>query len=84
MASEDHRPQQDTASTLPRPPRNLRTIALVAVAAAIVIALFGILQRRSREEEVKQWTQEQAIPTVAVISPQLGAAVQHLSLIHIS
>ena len=80
MASEDHRPQQDTASTLPRPPRNLRTIALVAVAAAIVIALFGILQRRSHEEEVKQWTQEQAIPTVAVISPQLGAAVQHLVL----
>jgi RND family efflux transporter MFP subunit len=80
MASEDHRPQQDTASTPPRPPRNLRTIALVAVAAAIVIAVFGILQRRSHEEEVKQWTQEQAIPTVAVISPQLGAAVQHLVL----
>ena len=55
-------------------------IALVAVAAAIVIALFGILQRRSHEEEVKQWTQEQAIPTVAVISPRQGAAVQHLVL----
>ncbi len=55
-------------------------IALVAVAAAIVVALFGILQRRSHEEEVKQWTQEQAIPTVAVISPRQGAAVQHLVL----
>jgi RND family efflux transporter MFP subunit len=55
-------------------------IALVAAAAAIIIALFGILQRRSHEEEVKQWTQEQAMPTVAVISPQQGAAVQHLVL----
>jgi RND family efflux transporter MFP subunit len=78
MDSEDHRPHQDTASA--SPPRNLRTIALVAVAAAIVIAVFGILQRRTHEEEVKQWTQEQAIPTVAVISPRQGAAVQHLML----
>jgi hypothetical protein len=31
---------------------------------------FGILQRRSHEAEVTQWTQEQAIPTVAVITPQ--------------
>ena len=78
MAPEDHRPRQDAAS--PPPPRNLRTIASVAVAAAIVIALIGILQRRSHEEEVKQWTQEQAIPTVAVISPQQGETVQHLVL----
>jgi RND family efflux transporter MFP subunit len=78
MAPEDHRPRQDAAS--PPPPRSLRTIALVAVAAAIVIALVGILQRRSHEEEVKQWTQEQAIPTVAVISPQQGETVQHLVL----
>ncbi len=80
MATEEHQSHQDATSTPPRPPRNLRTIALVAVAAAIVIALFGILQRRSHEEEVKQWTQEQAIPTVAVISPQQGPAVQHLVL----
>ena len=80
MATEEHQSHEDATSTPPRPPRNLRTIALVAVAAAIVIALFGILQRRSHEEEVKQWTQEQAIPTVAVISPQQGPAVQHLVL----
>jgi RND family efflux transporter MFP subunit len=80
MVSEDHRPHQDATSIPPPPPRNLRTIALVAVAAAIAIALFGIMQRRSHEDEVKQWTQEQAIPTVAVISPQQGAAVQHLVL----
>ena len=38
------------------------------------------MQRRSHEAEVKQWTQEQAVPTVAVISPRQGALVQHLVL----
>jgi RND family efflux transporter MFP subunit len=62
------------------PPRNLRRVGAVAVLAAISIAAFGILQRRSHEAEVGQWTQEQAIPTVAVISPRAGAATQRLVL----
>ncbi|MGB7098040.1 MAG: efflux RND transporter periplasmic adaptor subunit [Xanthobacteraceae bacterium] len=80
MASEDQRPQQDTAPIPPKPPRNLRRIAIAAVAAAVLIALFGIVQRRSNEAEVKQWTQEQAVPTVAVITPRQGVLVQHLVL----
>ncbi len=62
------------------PPRNLRRIGLIAAAVAIVIALFGILQRHSHEAEVAQWTKEQAVPTVAVINPHAGAAVQRLVL----
>jgi RND family efflux transporter MFP subunit len=76
MVSEDHRPQHETAP----PPRNLRLIGLIAVAAAIVIAVFGILQRRSHEAEVAQWTQEQATPTVAVITPRAGASAERLVL----
>ena len=38
------------------------------------------MQRRSHEAEVTQWTQEQAIPTVVVISPRAGAATQRLVL----
>ena len=53
---------------------------MIAVLAAIAIAAFGILQRRSHEAEVRQWTQEQAIPTVAVITPRAGAATQRLVL----
>ena len=76
MASEDHRPPHATAP----PPRNLRRVGLIAAAAAIVIAVFGILQRRGHEAEVARWTQDQAIPTVAVITPKVGAASQRLVL----
>ena len=47
-------------------------MGLIAVAVAVGIAVIGILQRRSHEAEVTQWTQEQAVPTVAVISPETG------------
>lgn len=62
------------------PPRNLRRIGIIAVVAAILIAVFGILQRRGHEAEVKQWTQEQAVPVVAIIKPHGGATRQHLVL----
>jgi RND family efflux transporter MFP subunit len=62
------------------PPRNLRRVGLIAVVAAISIAALGILERRSHEAEVKQWTQEQAVPTVAVITPRAGATTQNLVL----
>jgi len=62
------------------PPRNLRRVGLIALVLAIIIAVFGILERRGQEAEVAQWTREQAVPTVAVIKPQPGAAVQHLVL----
>ena len=77
MTAQDHHPPpQDTAP----PPRNLRRIGVIAVLVAIAIAAFGILQRRSNEAEVRQWTQEQAVPTVAVITPRAGASTQRLVL----
>jgi RND family efflux transporter MFP subunit len=75
MTAEHHAPPPK----LP-PPRNLRGIGLLVLFAAIAIAAFGILQRRSHEAEVRQWTQEQAVPTVAVITPRAGASTQHLVL----
>ena len=78
MASEDHQPQHETKPT--SPPRNLRQIGIIAVIAAIAIAAFGIWQRHSHEAEVTQWTQEQAVPTVALLTPRTGAATRKLSL----
>jgi RND family efflux transporter MFP subunit len=79
MAAEDQR--HETAAPIPPPPpRSLRRIGIIALGAALVIAVFGIWDRRSHEAEVKQWTQEQAIPTVAVITPREGGSVQRLVL----
>jgi RND family efflux transporter MFP subunit len=79
MTADAHKPHGEPP---PRtsPPRNLRRIGLVAAAAAAVVALVGILQRHGHEAEVAQWTREQAVPTVAIITPQKGAPVQHLQL----
>ncbi len=40
----------------------------------------GILERRSHETDVTKWTNEQAIPTVAIITPKTGPAEQSLVL----
>jgi len=80
MATEEHQPHQQTSSTPPRPSATLRRVGLIAAAAAIVIAVVGIWQRRGHEAEVTRWTHEQAIPTVAVIKPREGPAVQRLVL----
>ena len=78
MVSEDHN-QSHGPAPIP-PPRNLRRIGLLAAAVAIAIAVFGILQRRTHEAEVTRWTQEQAMPTVAVITPRAGTSTQRLVL----
>ena len=71
-----HRQTPGAAALLAKP-APLRTYR---VAAAVVIAVIGILERRGHEAEVKQWTQEQAVPTVALISAQHGAATQRMVL----
>ena len=76
MSPDSHGSQHEPAP----PPRNLRRTGLIAAAVAIAIAVFGILQRRGHDAEVTQWTQEQAIPTVAVIAPRAGATTERLVL----
>src|SRR6204780_5752339 len=77
MAEADHTPKP----TVPPPSsRSLRRLGLIAVAAAVIIAAVGILERRGHEAEVKQWTHEQAVPTVALIAPEHGASTQRVVL----
>ena len=82
MATEDHRSPHDATSPPlpPRAPRGLRRAGLAAVVAAVFIAVFGILERRGQDAEVRKWTQELAIPTVAVITPHAGASMQRMAL----
>ena len=62
-----------------RPVKAGRAILLLAV-AAIAIAYSGISGRRHDDEKLKQWTQEQAIPPVAVVEPKRGGEVRELVL----
>ncbi len=56
-----------------------RTLLIGAVAVCIIIAL-GIGLRLRTQSQVKHWTEDQAIPTVDVISPKPAAKVQELVL----
>src|SRR5271154_1589895 len=56
-----------------------RAILLLAV-VAIAVAYVGISGRRHDGEKLKQWTDDQAIPTVALVSPQEGGGAREIVL----
>jgi RND family efflux transporter MFP subunit len=58
----------------------LRRIGLAALVAALVAAVFGIFNRSRGETNLQRWTEDQAIPSVAVVVPQLGVGGQELVL----
>jgi RND family efflux transporter MFP subunit len=63
----------------PRPKRP-RRVAVIALIVAIGIAAWGILLRRHQESEVAKWTNEQAVPTVATVTPKQGVTGQQIVL----
>ena len=58
----------------------LRHYGWSALAIAVVIAVMGIFNRSRSETQLTQWTREQAIPEVAVVTPQRGVGGQELVL----
>ena len=62
-----------------RPVKIGRAVLLLAV-AAIVVAYSGISGRRHDDEMLKQWTEKQAIPPVAVVTPKRGGETRDLVL----
>ena len=62
-----------------RPRRILFLLGFVAV-GAIALAAFGILDRARSKQEVKAWTDEQAIPTVRLVQAEPGPPEQSLLL----
>jgi multidrug efflux pump subunit AcrA (membrane-fusion protein) len=80
LQEDAHKPVGEPAKPPCRPLRGFRWIGPLAVLVAIGVVAGGILERRSQEKEVTKWTDEQAIPTVAVITPNTGPAEQSLVL----
>ena len=69
----------DVPTRTPKP----RRVALLLCAAgigAVALASFGIRDRARSLGEVKAWTEEQAVPTVAIVRPQRGPGEEQLTL----
>jgi RND family efflux transporter MFP subunit len=60
--------------------RRLLVIALVALTIAGGVAAYGIIQRAQSGAQVAQWTDQQAIPTVALANLQRGPGIRKLTL----
>ena len=59
----------DGARQAHRPVRALRFVLLLGI-AAVGLAASGVASRREEASQLARWTAEQAVPTVAVTSPQ--------------
>ena len=61
-------------------PRMLGLVLIGILIGAVALGVSGIWSRQENEAKLTQWTKEQAIPTVAVVSPKRGAKDQELIL----
>jgi membrane fusion protein (multidrug efflux system) len=62
-------------STEPKPAgsrRKLGIVGVVAVAGALTLVVTGIRAREDSSTKLKEWTNDQAVPSVAVIYPDSG------------
>ena len=77
----DHPPEHHTHEHTPTPKKGrLALVGLVVVAAAVAAVITGIRSRAESEQKLEVWTNAQAIPTVAVTTPQANTGERHLSL----
>src|SRR6202044_2182457 len=70
-------------STEPKPPasrRKLGILGVVAVAGALTLVVTGIRAREDSSTKLKEWTDDQAVPSVAVIYPDPGVLTATIDL----
>jgi RND family efflux transporter MFP subunit len=60
--------------------RKLRLAALIAAAVVITVVATGILSRERSSARLREWTEAQAIPTVAITTPSAKILNPHLNL----
>jgi RND family efflux transporter MFP subunit len=73
-------PGRQRGSSRAHRPRWLGPIAILLLFAAGGSAAYGIVKRHTADREVMTWTNEQAIPTVDVQTPERGSADNKLVL----
>jgi membrane fusion protein (multidrug efflux system) len=70
-------------STEPRPPASrwkLGIFGVVALAGALTLVVSGIRAREDTSVKLKEWTEDQSVPSVAVIYADPGALTQTIDL----
>ena len=82
--ARDESPDGETTGEEPRlrrraPVKTGRAVILCS-AVALVLAISGIRQRSHDEERLARWTEDQAVPTVALASPKRGGQTRELVL----
>jgi len=60
--------------------RKLRLVGFLAAAVAVAVVGTGILSRERSSARLRDWTDAQAIPSVAVVSPSAKALSPYLNL----
>jgi RND family efflux transporter MFP subunit len=74
MSQLEQHPQQHAA------PRHLRLAGIVAVVVAAIIVVYGLASRALGNARLRDWTQQQALPVVAVVRPSQAAGQGTLQL----
>ncbi len=82
ISSGAAKPQEHGGLPPVREPRTTRLalLGLFVLVGAGAIIFDGVRVRATTEQDLARWTREQAVPTVAVIEPQMGAPKQDLIL----
>ncbi len=70
----------DSAPPHPVSRRGLYITAVVAAVIAVVIVVFGITSRKIADAKLQEWTENQAIPVVAVAPPDMRGKTSTFSL----
>src|SRR5438477_7172053 len=60
-------PAKEAAPAVSR--RGLRLTALAAVALAVAVVIIGITTRKMADARLREWTEKQAVPVVAIAVP---------------
>ena len=70
----------DSAPPHPVSRRGLYITALAAAVIAVIIVVFGITSRKIADAKLQEWTENQAIPVVAVAPPDMRGKTSTFSL----
>jgi RND family efflux transporter MFP subunit len=62
------------------PPRRLRLAGIIAGIVVLAIVVAGVATRANDSRKLREWTDNQAVPTVSVVSPETGQGGGDLNL----